>query len=55
MASKEKQEAVTLTLTAGEREDLKVIAINTLGSSNMTGLVRFWINKAKNEGVIKKE
>jgi hypothetical protein len=47
--AKEKTKAVTLSLTEQEEKDLIQIPEKFLGQSNKSGMVRYWINKAKDE------
>ena len=42
---KEKTKAVTLSLTEQEEQALIEISENFLGTSNKSGMVRYWINQ----------
>ena len=46
---KEKTKAVTISLTELEEKYLIQISENFFGQSNKSGMVRYWINKAKDE------
>ena len=43
--SKGKTKAVTLSLTEQEEKDLIKISENFFGTSNKSGMVRYWINQ----------
>jgi hypothetical protein len=45
--SKEKTKAVTLSLTEQEEQDLIKISKNFFGTSNKSGMVRYWIKQNK--------
>lgn len=49
--SKEKNETGVLTIKATDQEkrDLEKISKIVLGKENKTGLIRFWLTKAKKE------
>lgn len=49
--NKEPKNNVTLSLTKDEEQDLKDISKNILGKSDKTGMVRYWINQAKNKTI----
>jgi hypothetical protein len=44
---KEKTKAVTISLTAQEEKDLIQVSEKFFGKSNKSGMVRYWIKKAK--------
>lgn len=46
---KEKTKAVTISLTEKEEKDLIQISEKFFGQSNKSGMVRYWIKKAKDE------
>jgi len=46
---KEPTKAVTLSLTEQEEKDLIKLSENLFGKSNKSGLVRYWIKRAKDE------
>ena len=43
---KEKTKAVTLSLTKQEEKDLIKVSKEFFGTSNKSGMVRYWITKA---------
>jgi hypothetical protein len=43
---KEKTKAVTLSLTEKEEQDLIKVSKEFFGSSNKSGMVRYWITQA---------
>jgi len=47
--AKEKTKAVTLSLKPSEEKDLIKVSEDFFGSSNKSGMVSYWINKAKKE------
>jgi len=44
--AKEKTKAVTLSLTEKEEQDLIKVSKEFFGSSNKSGMVRYWITQA---------
>ena len=46
MQNKEKTKAVTISLTQQEEKDLIEISENFFGTSNKSGMVRYWITQA---------
>ena len=46
MQNKEKTKAVTLSLTKQEEKDLTKVSKEFFGSSNKSGMVRYWITQA---------
>ena len=46
---KEKTNVLNLSLTEKEIEALEKISKDFFGTPNKSGMVRYWINKAKNE------
>ena len=46
MQNKEKTKAVTLSLTEKEEQDLIKVSKEFFGSSNKSGMVRYWITQA---------
>ena len=51
ISERQTSKVVSLSLTKEEEEDLIRISKDILGSSNKSGLVRFWINKANSERI----
>jgi len=49
--AKNKTKAVTLSLTEQEENDLIQISEKFFGQSNKSGMVRYWIKKAKDEAL----
>ena len=49
---KELKEHVMISLTPTEKQDLRDIAQRTLGSENMSQMVRYWITKYKIDEVL---
>ena len=47
--SKELTKIVSFTMTASEEDKLEKIAKDFLGSSNKSGMIRYWINQYKFE------
>jgi hypothetical protein len=47
--AKEKTKSVTLSLTEQEKKDLIEVSNAFFGQSNKSGMVRYWIKKAKDE------
>lgn len=48
--AKQKTKAVTLSLTEQEERDLSSISEEFFGTSNKSGMVRYWITKNKSVG-----
>lgn len=49
--AKDKTKAVTLSLTEQEEKDLIQVSKKFFGQSNKSGMVRYWIKKAKYEAL----